>query len=98
MSESATLRAGTTEPTWHEAISSQAGGSVSQQSGGSGLELHRRCFSCCNVVLQKEASLVQGGHRGMVSEVGSVSVAPHRRGDGRSCLPREKLMLANGAG
>lgn len=30
------------------------------------LELHRRCFSCCNVVLRQEASLAQNQKRSMV--------------------------------
>lgn len=60
MSENGASR-GTHESSWYEAILSQA-------SPNGLLELHRRCFSCCNVVLRQEASLVQSDERIMVSE------------------------------
>lgn len=38
------------------------------------LELHRRCFSCCNVVLRQEASLANGQRRAVVSAVKNTAV------------------------
>ncbi|CAM9232020.1 unnamed protein product [Pylaiella littoralis] len=49
------------ESSWYEAILSQA-------SPSGLLELHRRCFSCCNVVLRQEATLVQSHERMMLLE------------------------------
>lgn len=66
MSENGVSR-GSSEPSWYEAILSQA-------SPSGLLELHRRCFSCCNVVLRQEASLVQSHERIMVRGFESTAV------------------------
>lgn len=64
------------DPSWHEAIYSQGGGSVSQAAASELLELHRRCFSCCNAVLQQQASLSKGDEPAMVSGCFTTAVYP----------------------
>lgn len=57
------------DPSWHEAIfpHGEAGSLHEPVTASEVMELHRRCFSCCNAVLQQEASLLRGDERVMVS-------------------------------
>lgn len=71
------------DSSWHEAPFPLAGAGAGGAGGGGGgggeplsqrsaselLALHRRCFSCCNTVLQQQACLVRGDERVMVSAV-----------------------------